>query len=69
MSPCHATGARRRRALARLLALLLAATLLAPAMADAWSGEEIAGYAVRLERAWVRLTDADGRVQDLLEPA
>jgi hypothetical protein len=55
------------RAASLLLAVVLA--LLAPAAARAWSGEEIAAYAGRVERAWVDLTDADGRVRDLLEPA
>ncbi|MDW5598858.1 hypothetical protein VSS74_31155 [Conexibacter stalactiti] len=36
--------------------------------AHAWSGEEVARWAGGVERAWVRLTDDNGAVRDLLEP-
>lgn len=49
-------------------ALVVATWWCAVADARAWSGEEVAGYAGGVERAWVRLTDANGSVRDLLEP-
>lgn len=41
----------------------------AAAPTRAWSGEEVARWAGGAERAWVRLTDDNGAVRDLLEPA
>lgn len=43
----------------------------APAAAtsgERWTAERISAYALGVEEAWARLTDADGRVRDTLEP-
>jgi hypothetical protein len=66
----HAPVRVLARALAGALALLaLAAGATAPSARAAWSGDDLGRWAGGVERSWARLTDADGAVRDLLEPA
>lgn len=45
-----------------------AAAAAAQPSGERWTTERISAYALGVEEAWARLTDADGRVRDTLEP-
>lgn len=57
------------RTLACAVILVVCAAAPSTVSARAWSGDEIARYAGGVERSWTRLTDPDGGVRDVLEPA